>query len=134
MIHHPFILPPSALILYPWSQPHEDCRWRSTEVSKVLRLQDPFPRAPGLGQHQAHLDIPVDGNTVSLTAIAQKRGFVDLVFYHRILNLYEEGELHPKATHKEFLSVRQEGSRQVRSVVKEFLAPRADRNPMRATA
>ena len=31
-----------------------------------------------------------------------------------ILNIYEEGELAPEATHKEFLSVRREGSRQVR--------------------
>ena len=33
----------------------------------------------GWDKHQAHLDIPVDGNTVSLTAIAQKRGFVAFV-------------------------------------------------------
>ncbi len=30
-----------------------------------------------------------------------------------ITNIYEEGELQPEATHKEYLSVRQEGSRQV---------------------
>lgn len=30
-----------------------------------------------------------------------------------ILNIYEEGELAPGATHKKFLTVRQEGSRQV---------------------
>jgi hypothetical protein len=33
----------------------------------------------GWDKHQAHLDVPVDGNTVSLTAIAQKRGFVAFV-------------------------------------------------------
>ncbi len=33
----------------------------------------------GWDKHQAHLDIPVDGTTVSLTAIAQKRGFVAFV-------------------------------------------------------
>lgn len=31
-----------------------------------------------------------------------------------IRNIYEEGELAPEATHKDFLSVRQEGGRQVR--------------------
>ncbi|MGI6496746.1 MAG: virulence RhuM family protein [Kiritimatiellia bacterium] len=31
-----------------------------------------------------------------------------------IQNIYAEGELHPEATHKDFLSVRQEGTRQVR--------------------
>ena len=31
-----------------------------------------------------------------------------------IQNIYAEGELHPKATHKDFLSVRREGSRDVR--------------------
>lgn len=31
-----------------------------------------------------------------------------------IRNIYEEGELAPEATHKEFLSVRHEGGRQVR--------------------
>ncbi len=31
-----------------------------------------------------------------------------------ISNIYEEGELQPETTHKEYLSVRQEGSRQVR--------------------
>jgi len=30
------------------------------------------------------------------------------------LNIYAEGELEPKATHKKFLSVRQEGMRQVK--------------------
>ncbi len=33
----------------------------------------------GWDNHQAHLDIPVDGNTVNLIAIAQKRGFVAFV-------------------------------------------------------
>ncbi len=33
----------------------------------------------GWDKHQANLDIPVDGNTVTLTAIAQKRGFVAFV-------------------------------------------------------
>jgi len=31
-----------------------------------------------------------------------------------VINIYEEGELAPKATHKEFLLVRQEGKRQVK--------------------
>ncbi len=30
-----------------------------------------------------------------------------------VRNIYEEGELSPEATHKEYLSVRQEGARQV---------------------
>ncbi|MBK8639614.1 MAG: virulence RhuM family protein [Chromatiaceae bacterium] len=34
------------------------------------------------------------------------------VSFH-LQNIYEEGELHPEATHKEFLSVRREGKRDV---------------------
>jgi len=34
----------------------------------------------GWDNHQARLDVPVGGNTVSLTAVAQKRGFVAFVY------------------------------------------------------
>jgi hypothetical protein len=37
-----------------------------------------------------------------------------------VLNVYEEGELAPKATHKKFLSVRQEGKRQVRRLLDHY--------------
>ena len=34
----------------------------------------------GWDKHQAQLDVPVDGNTVRLSAVAQKRGFVAYVY------------------------------------------------------
>lgn len=37
-----------------------------------------------------------------------------------IANIYEEGELQPEATHKEYLSVRQEGNRSVRRTLSHY--------------
>lgn len=37
-----------------------------------------------------------------------------------ITNIYEEGELAPAATHKEYLSVRQEGTRQVQRRLEHY--------------
>jgi len=52
------------------------------EVRKCLKsfdFKNLFREHLGWDNHQAQLDVPVDGNTVSLTAIAQKRGFVAFV-------------------------------------------------------
>jgi hypothetical protein len=38
-----------------------------------------FREQLGWDKHQAHLDVPVDGNSIRLTAIAQKRGFTAYV-------------------------------------------------------
>ncbi len=46
---------------------------------EVVRLQTLFREHLGWDKHQAQLDIPVDGDTACLTAVAQKRGFVAFV-------------------------------------------------------
>ncbi len=43
---------------------------------KSFDFQTLFREHLGWDNHQARLDIPVDGDTVCLTAVAQKRGFV----------------------------------------------------------
>ena len=53
-----------------------------TAVRKALKAFDfktLFYEHLGWDKHQANIDIPVNGSTVSLTAIAQKRGFVAFV-------------------------------------------------------
>ena len=47
---------------------------------KAFDFQTLFREHLGWDNHQAQLDIPVGGNTVSLTAVAQKRGFVAFVY------------------------------------------------------
>ena len=46
---------------------------------KSFDFQTLFREHLGWDNHQAQLDIPVDGDTVRLTAVAQKRGFVAFV-------------------------------------------------------
>lgn len=49
------------------------------EVRRCLKSFDfttLFREQLGWDKHQAQLDVPVDGNTVRLSAVAQKRGFV----------------------------------------------------------
>jgi hypothetical protein len=46
---------------------------------KSFEFQTLFREHLGWDNHQARLDIPVDGNTICLTAVAQKRGFVAFV-------------------------------------------------------
>ncbi|CAN5267160.1 hypothetical protein BH11PLA2_BH11PLA2_37110 [soil metagenome] len=57
-------------------------KFDSAIVRKCLKSFDfntLFREHLGWDKHQATLDIPVDGNTVRLTAVAQKRGFVAYV-------------------------------------------------------
>lgn len=68
------------------------------------------------------IDVRLEGETVWLT----QQTMADLfrttqqnISLH-LQNIYEEGELQPAATHKEFLSVRQEGSRQVSRKVDHY--------------
>ena len=61
------------------------------------------------------LDVRFEGETVWLTQQLMAELFETTqqnISLH-LQNIFEEGELRPQATHKEFLSVRQEGSRQV---------------------
>ncbi len=54
-----------------------------TAVRKCLKSFDfetLFREHLGWDNHQAQLDVPVGGNTISLTAVAQKRGFVAFVY------------------------------------------------------
>lgn len=68
------------------------------------------------------IDVRLEGETVWLT----QQNMADLfrttqqnISLH-LQSIYEEGELPPAATHKEFLLVRQEGSRQVSRKVDHY--------------
>src|SRR5450756_3249139 len=61
------------------------------------------------------IDVRFEGETVWLTQQAMAELFQSTqqnISLH-LRNIYEEGELAPEATHKEFLSVRREGDRDV---------------------
>ncbi len=62
------------------------------------------------------LDVRLEDESVWLTQPLMARLFqtTQQNISQHILNIYEEGELTPEATHKKFLSVRQEGDRQIR--------------------
>lgn len=62
------------------------------------------------------LDVRLQNETLWLTQplMAELFQTTQQNISQHILNIYEEGELEQKATHKKFLSVRQEGSRQVK--------------------
>lgn len=64
---------------------------------------------------QVRLDVRLENETVWLTQplMAELFQTTQQNISQHILNIYEEGELIPEATHKKFLSVRQEGARQV---------------------
>lgn len=64
---------------------------------------------------QIKLDVRLQDETVWLTQplMAELFQTSQQNISQHILNVYEEGELVPEATHKKFLSVRQEGARQV---------------------
>jgi len=64
---------------------------------------------------QVKLDVRLQEETVWLTQplMAELFQTTQQNISQHILNVYEEGELTEKATHKKFLSVRQEGNRQV---------------------
>ncbi|MCG3196263.1 MAG: hypothetical protein GHCLOJNM_00736 [bacterium] len=61
------------------------------------------------------LDVRLERESIWLTQPLMARLFqtTQQNISQHILNIYEEGELAPEATHKKFLSVRQEGSRRV---------------------
>jgi hypothetical protein len=64
---------------------------------------------------QSRIEVRLENETVWLTQQLMAELFQTTqqnISLH-VRNVYEEGELHPEATHKEFLSVRQEGGRQV---------------------
>ncbi len=64
---------------------------------------------------QVRLDVRLENETVWLTQplMAELFQTTQQNISQHILNIYEEGELIPEATHKKILSVRQEGARQV---------------------
>ncbi len=65
------------------------------------------------------LDVRLEGETVWLTQALMAELFQTTkqnVSQH-VLNVYEEGELLPEATHKKFLSVRLEGKREVKRLL-----------------
>lgn len=64
---------------------------------------------------QIKLDVRLQDETVWLTQplMAELFQTSQQNISQHILNVYEEGELVPEATHKKFLSVRQKGARQV---------------------
>jgi len=83
----------------------------------------PQPPAPGGSlliyeseDGRIKLDVRLEEESLWLTQplMAQLFQTTQQNISQHILNIYEEGELAPEATHKKFLSVRQEGSRQVR--------------------
>ncbi len=65
------------------------------------------------------LDVRLDGETVWLTQplMAELFQTTQQNISQHILNIYEEGELAPEATHKKFLSVRLEGKREVKRLL-----------------
>jgi len=65
------------------------------------------------------LDVRLEGETVWLTQplMAELFQTTQQNVSQHILNIYEEEELAPEATHKKFLSVRQEGNREVKRLL-----------------
>jgi hypothetical protein len=65
------------------------------------------------------LDVRFEGETVWLTQplMADLFQTSQQNISQHILNIYEEGELAPEATHKKFLTVRKEGSREVKRLL-----------------
>lgn len=64
---------------------------------------------------RSRVEVRLDHDTVWLTQNLMAELFQTTqqnISLH-VRNIYEEGELTPEATHKEYLSVRQEGARQV---------------------
>ncbi len=84
-------------------------------------------REPSKGQflvYQAEdgklkLDVRLEGETVWLTQplMAELFQTTQQNISRHVLNIYEEGELAPEATHKKFLSVRLEGKREVKRLL-----------------
>ena len=71
---------------------------------------------------QTKIDVRMDNETVWLTQQMMAELFQTSqqnISLH-INNIYEEGELEPQATHKEYLLVRQEGQRNVRRAVEHY--------------
>lgn len=62
------------------------------------------------------LDVRLEGESVWLTQplMAELFQTTQQNISQHVLNIYEEGELAPEATHKKFLSVRMEGKREVK--------------------
>lgn len=65
------------------------------------------------------LDVRLEGETVWLTQpmMAELFQTTQQNISQHVLNIYQEGELAPEATHKKFLSVRQEGQREVKRLL-----------------
>jgi len=65
------------------------------------------------------LDVRFEGETVWLTQplMAELFQTTQQNISQHVLNIYEEEELAPEATHKKFLSVRTEGKRQVKRLL-----------------
>ena len=65
------------------------------------------------------LDVRLEGETVWLTQplMAELFQTTQQNISQHVLNIYEEGELAPEATHKKFLSVRLEGKREVKRLL-----------------
>ncbi len=76
-------------------------------IGQILLYQSP--------NGQIQLDVRLQNETVWLTQpmMAKLLQTTQQNISQHISNIYEEGELVPEATHKEFLSVRQEGKRQI---------------------
>lgn len=102
-------------------EPHEKHEKKpqiGTEAHKI---------APAKGQfllYQAEdgklkLDVRLEGETVWLTQQLMSELFqtTQQNISQHVLNVYEEGELAPEATHKKFLSVRLEGQREVKRLL-----------------
>jgi len=65
--------------------------------------------------NRTHIEVRLENETVWLTQnqLAELFQTTQQNISLHLQNLYEEGELQPEATHKEFLSVRREGNRNV---------------------
>jgi len=79
------------------------------------------------------LDVRLEGETVWLTQplMAELFQTTQQNISQHVLNIYEEGELAPKATHKKFLSVRLEGKREVKSPTSESRKAKRPGTPLR---
>jgi hypothetical protein len=71
------------------------------------------------GDGRLKLDVRLEGETVWLTQplMAELFQTTQQNISQHVLNIFEEEELAPEATHKKFLSVRQEGKRQVKRLL-----------------
>jgi len=74
------------------------------------------------GEDSSQIRVLLEGETGWLTQhqIADLHQTTQQSVSLHVRNIYEEGELAPEATHKDFLLVRQEGKRQVRRRVDHF--------------